>query len=229
MQAWHVAIDAECRRRARRRRQSEIVGLIRALAKNIRVIGDGFNQLLANLAERHAYIVLHGNPEAVEFVLGQLNSVVGRHLAAVLLRKPAAIPLRFQLVDVNRDGADAEQLDAIHCEILLGLVHQADNHVVVVAHLLAQPDEKNADLGLAGAVKGQRHQRIGHPLVGRDLVVVALAVAVLLDRRRLELVGDVQVEAAETADNTAAECVLARRQADHILHRRSCDTCMIDI
>ena len=48
---------------------------------------------------------------------------------------------------MDGDGADAEELEGVHGEVLLGLVHEAHNHVVVVARLLAQTDKEDADLG----------------------------------------------------------------------------------
>ncbi len=67
-------------------------------------------------------------------------------LAAVLLGEATAVALGLQLVDVDGDGADAEELEGVHGEVLLCLVHEAHNHVVVVARLLSQPDEEDADL-----------------------------------------------------------------------------------
>jgi hypothetical protein len=68
-------------------------------------------------------------------------------LATVLLGETAAVALGLELVDVDGDGADAEELEGVHGEVLFGLVHEAHHHVVVVARLLAQPDEEDADLG----------------------------------------------------------------------------------
>jgi hypothetical protein len=67
-------------------------------------------------------------------------------LAAVLLGEAAAVALGLQLVNVDGDGADAEELEGVHGEVLLGLVHETHHHVVVVSRLLAQPDKEDADL-----------------------------------------------------------------------------------
>ncbi len=212
MEARHVAIDAERRRRARRGGQAKEVGLVRAFSQHIRVVCDRLHQLLANLADGHLDVVLDRDPKAMKLLVAQLDNIVGRHFPAVLLGEAAPVPLGLQLVDVNGDAAHAEKLDAVHSEVLLGLVHEADNHVVIVGGLLRKTDVEDAHLGLRGPIEGQWDEGVRDPFVGADLVIVALAVSIFLGGRRLEFIGNVQVEAAEAApDEASAEAVHAAR------------------
>ena len=52
------------------------------------------------------------------------------------------------------------------------LVDHAHDDVVVVAVVAVELGVEDADLGLAGAVEAQRHQRVGQPLVVAALVEV---------------------------------------------------------
>ncbi len=82
-----------------------------------------------------------------------------------------------------------------------------------------------SDLGLGGAVEGERDEGVRHPLISADFVVVALAVPVLLRGRGLELVRHVQVEAVEAADEAGRDAVLAHCEADEVLNGGPGDTC----
>ena len=52
------------------------------------------------------------------------------------------------------------------------LVDHAHDEVVVVAIVAVELGVEDADLGLAGAVEAQRHQRVGQPLAVTALVEV---------------------------------------------------------
>ena len=68
----------------------------------------------------------------LEPVLVQVDHVVDGHLPPVLLDELPAIALGLELVDVDGDGADPEQLDAVHGEVLLVLVQDPYHHMIIV-------------------------------------------------------------------------------------------------
>lgn len=59
----------------------------------------------------------------------------------------ASVALWLQLVDVNGDGADAEELDAVHGEVLLGPVDDPEDDVVVVVVPFPQLGVEHPHLG----------------------------------------------------------------------------------
>ena len=93
----------------------------------------------------------------LEPVLVQVDHVVDGDLPPVLLDKLPAIALGLELVDVDGDGADPEELDAVHGEVLLVLVEDPDNDMVVVAAPLPQLGVEHTNFTLRRPVVGKRH------------------------------------------------------------------------
>ena len=58
---------------------------------------------------------------------------------------------------MDRDGADPEELDAVHGEVLLVLVQEPHNHVVVISSSFSELGVKHANLALRCSVISQRH------------------------------------------------------------------------
>ena len=93
----------------------------------------------------------------LEPVLVQVDHVVDGDLPPVLLDKLPAIALGLELVDVDGDGADPEELDAVHGEVLLVLVEQPYDDVVIVASSLSELGVKHTNLALRGSIISQRY------------------------------------------------------------------------
>ena len=62
---------------------------------------------------------------------------------------------------------------ALSCKCFPVLVDHADDEVVVVAVVAVELGVEDADLGLAGAVEAQRHERVRQPLPVPPLVKVS--------------------------------------------------------